>query len=232
MNKLIFIISFTVLFSILNLFAVLANDCTFETGNTTSPVLGEIDGSWRLVDENWYYYDENGQMVTNWKKINEKWYYFGADGQCMIDTVTPDGYTVNSNGEWIPDVQRVLGLELKEADISKIEIYESPYPTNTTKRVFTAHRDIVIILEALNSMQISEETTLGFAPGGVVFICIHKADGKRVLISYGSSAICFGNAIDNPVYTVINTHDFWGKLNSLDSLEYEVGRDELSAIFE
>lgn len=43
-----------------------------------------------LIDE-WYYYPTNGL-----------WYYMGADGYMVTNTVTPDGYTVNADGVWIP----------------------------------------------------------------------------------------------------------------------------------
>ncbi len=30
-------------------------------------------------------------------------YYFDSDGYCLLNTVTPDGYTVNENGAWVVD---------------------------------------------------------------------------------------------------------------------------------
>lgn len=53
----------------------------------------------------WFYFDENGKMLTGWQVIGGKWYYLntasdGSLGACLLNTTTPDGYTVNENGEW------------------------------------------------------------------------------------------------------------------------------------
>ena len=41
-------------------------------------------------------------MVTGWKEINNLWYYFdNTNGNMLVDTVTPDNYTVNANGVWV-----------------------------------------------------------------------------------------------------------------------------------
>lgn len=55
-----------------------------------------IEGSWRYV--------ENGKAVTGWKEIatadgsNKYYYYFDENGAMLVDTYTPDGYKVNSDG--------------------------------------------------------------------------------------------------------------------------------------
>ena len=67
--------------------------------------LGDTEGRWKnyadgkkYVDENgqivtsqwyrilgtWYYFDENGYMVTGWRMVNNKWYYLGNDGKMVI----------------------------------------------------------------------------------------------------------------------------------------------------
>ena len=40
-------------------------------------------------------------MRTGWILWNDVWYYCGADGAMLTDTVTPDGYTVGSDGAWV-----------------------------------------------------------------------------------------------------------------------------------
>jgi len=56
--------------------------------------------------------NDYGVMSTGWKLIDGKWYYFvpytvirnGISinmGSMLKDTVTPDGYKVDSNGAWI-----------------------------------------------------------------------------------------------------------------------------------
>ena len=78
------------------------------------------------VVSNKYFFDENGKMLTGWltdsignkyfldnsmtndmgkmsvgwKQIENSWYYFNADGTMLINAMTPDGYTIGSDGKW------------------------------------------------------------------------------------------------------------------------------------
>ena len=56
---------------------------------------------WKEIGGKWYYFNEYGYMVTGWVLWNNLWYYCGADGAMLTNTVTPDGYTVGSDGVWI-----------------------------------------------------------------------------------------------------------------------------------
>lgn len=62
---------------------------------------GDMAVGWKKVDGKWYFLDSNGNMVTGWKLIDGKWYYMTGNGDCLLNTVTPDGYTVDENGAWI-----------------------------------------------------------------------------------------------------------------------------------
>lgn len=42
-----------------------------------------------------------GKMITGWKQVSGVYYYFGSDGKMMTNGITPDGYTVGANGEWL-----------------------------------------------------------------------------------------------------------------------------------
>lgn len=53
----------------------------------------------------WYYFGADGYIVSGWQWINGKCYYLepaaGKNfGHLYENTTTPDGYTVNANGEW------------------------------------------------------------------------------------------------------------------------------------
>lgn len=50
------------------------------------------DGTW--PSGQWQWLDGNGDGI-------EECYYFNPSGYCMINTITPDGYTVNYDGAWI-----------------------------------------------------------------------------------------------------------------------------------
>ncbi|WP_367568541.1 hypothetical protein [Lacrimispora sp.] len=62
-------------------------------------------------DGNTYYLKSSsdgtqGQMLTGWQYIERAWYYLnsasdGTRGKLLVNTVTPDGYTVNEKGQWI-----------------------------------------------------------------------------------------------------------------------------------
>lgn len=64
-----------------------------------------VDGfmltGWQMVNGKWYLFGQDGSMLSGWQFINGKWYHLGADGVMLAGTVTPDGYIVNENGEWI-----------------------------------------------------------------------------------------------------------------------------------
>ena len=50
----------------------------------------------------WYYCGNTGAMATNaWVYSGGKYYYCGPDGAMWTSRRTPDGYYVDSNGEWI-----------------------------------------------------------------------------------------------------------------------------------
>ncbi|MFT8352816.1 N-acetylmuramoyl-L-alanine amidase [Clostridium saccharoperbutylacetonicum] len=73
--------------------------------------------TWKLIDSEWYLFDNDGYAVSNqWSKWNNKWYYlrdncmmakdqwlwlngecyyFYSNGVMACDTITPDGYKVD-----------------------------------------------------------------------------------------------------------------------------------------
>lgn len=65
-------------------------------------------GSQSAID--WFYFDAQGRMLTGWQWIKaadglmHRYYLHevsdGSLGHCYISTTTPDGLTVNANGEW------------------------------------------------------------------------------------------------------------------------------------
>lgn len=77
---------------------------------------GKMMTGWQKRNNYWYYLNPDltnqyaGAMLTGWVKTapNSPWYYLNngmvkniPDGAMLADTTTPDGYHVNSNGEWI-----------------------------------------------------------------------------------------------------------------------------------
>ena len=63
---------------------------------------GVMETEWLQVNGKWYYLEPSGAMkASQWFKLNEKWYYVNDSGELLVNTITPDGYKVNENGEWI-----------------------------------------------------------------------------------------------------------------------------------
>jgi len=75
-----------------------------------------VSGWYLDGDGSWYYLSENhdgsyGAMVTGWRWINGKCFFFNPVNQAtqykygamLKSTITPDGYAVNANGEWVVD---------------------------------------------------------------------------------------------------------------------------------
>ena len=76
------------------------------------PITGVMKTGW-FMDANgkWYFLStaedaSQGQMLKSWQVIDEYDYFFYEDGSLAVDTVTPDGFKVNSEG-------RVVGQDGK-----------------------------------------------------------------------------------------------------------------------
>ena len=62
---------------------------------------GKMATGWVKDNDIWYYLDSAGAMKTGWFTVSGKWYYSYSSGALAVNTTTPDGYTVNANGEWV-----------------------------------------------------------------------------------------------------------------------------------
>lgn len=62
---------------------------------------GKMATGWVKDNNTWYYLDSAGAMKTGWFTVSGKWYYAYSSGALAVNTTTPDGYTVNANGEWV-----------------------------------------------------------------------------------------------------------------------------------
>lgn len=62
---------------------------------------GAMQKGWKYVGGHWYYLDGAGAMQTGWKYVSGHWYYLNASGALLVNTTTPDGYTVNASGELV-----------------------------------------------------------------------------------------------------------------------------------
>ena len=61
-------------------------------------------GQWKQEGSTWKYQNDDGSYVTNnWQWIDGKSYCFDSNGNMYANTTTPDGYTVNADGQWTVD---------------------------------------------------------------------------------------------------------------------------------
>ena len=72
--------------------------------NTDGSDAGAYDGTitpgWHDTDAGKMYMKPDGSYVTsNWLSVDDEYYYMNENGILLTDTVTPDGYYVNSSGE-------------------------------------------------------------------------------------------------------------------------------------
>ncbi|MBR3008153.1 MAG: hypothetical protein IKH70_06085, partial [Stomatobaculum sp.] len=77
-----------------------------------------LAGDWKWNREKgkwWYLDDQNTYPVNGWEWIDGKCYRFDEEGYLYVDTVTPEGLTVNANGEWtVNGVVQEMETVLKE----------------------------------------------------------------------------------------------------------------------
>lgn len=61
-----------------------------------------LAGQWEQDGIDYKYKNDDGTYATGtWQWIDGKSYYFDGNGYMIHDTVTPDGYTVDSDGAWV-----------------------------------------------------------------------------------------------------------------------------------
>ena len=75
---------------------------------TVTMTVTAFAGTWVQDAKGWWWDNGNGTRPTNtWQWCEgdgdgvAECYYFDGNGYCLMDTTTPDGYTVNKDGAWI-----------------------------------------------------------------------------------------------------------------------------------
>ena len=79
-------------------------------------VKAEAREGWSLEDENWYYMELDGHMITGWKKLNGVWYYMNSSGQMVTGRQDINGlrYYFNQGGAMAEtDISNVISNALK-----------------------------------------------------------------------------------------------------------------------
>lgn len=73
-------------------------------------------GQWIQDTAGWKYQNDDASFhVNGWQWVENKCYYFTPEGYCLLNTTTPDGYTVDASGAWTVDgVVQVQQVEPQE----------------------------------------------------------------------------------------------------------------------
>ena len=93
---------------------------------------------WNTAKNKWWYLDDqNTYPVNGWEWIDGKCYRFDEEGYLYTDTVTPEGLTVNANGEWtvngvVQEMETVLKENPPKQETVVVETAAETQPAETT----------------------------------------------------------------------------------------------------
>ena len=66
---------------------------------------------WQKLGNKWYYFNKNGAMTTEWKRIDGKWYYFGKNGAMVKGWRRIDGtWYYFANGAMVTGWKTLSGV--------------------------------------------------------------------------------------------------------------------------
>lgn len=69
---------------------------------------------WQEISGEWYYFDSSGKMTTGWVLDSGRWYYLDAFGVMLSNTITPDGY-------WLGEDGAMIALQDSNIEVIKVE---------------------------------------------------------------------------------------------------------------
>jgi hypothetical protein len=83
---------------------------------------------WKQNATGWWYENDNGSYPADcWREINGKQYYFDSSGYLLLNTTTPDGKQVGSDGAMISNALFDLDLGDNHARFVKYELTTALY---------------------------------------------------------------------------------------------------------
>lgn len=93
-------------------------------------------GTWKQDSKGWWYQNDNASYpVSQWQWIDgnndgtAECYYFNSEGYCLINTTTPDGYTVNADGAWT--INGIIQTKTLEKESNNVPQTTQPAPAET-----------------------------------------------------------------------------------------------------
>lgn len=148
----------------------------YQEDNNSYPV-----NSWKELDGKWYYFNQDGYMVSNTWIGN---YYLGSDGAMLTNTITPDGYKVGADGAWIQDTS--LPVTEYANLINNYKEYEVNSAIEFSKDILIDHGDYY---------EIPNQTIYYWLDG---YTYDSDDNGSRFL--YSGSVYVYKNVIDTVIH--------------------------------
>ena len=101
--------------------AAVVSEFSAENGLTTRYI--KIEPEWSQIDEEWYYFNEDGRTVRGWNNIDGKRYYFDMKGIVQIGwkQIENNRYYMNSSGEMQTGWQYIGGKWYYMDDSGKMQ---------------------------------------------------------------------------------------------------------------
>lgn len=88
---------------------------------------------WEYIGNKWYYFDQNGWMITGWQKVSGSWYYMESNGARVADGwkwINNKCYYFDKNGKMAADTW----IDGSYVDVSGVWIKDKKQePENVTK---------------------------------------------------------------------------------------------------
>lgn len=201
-------------------------------------------GEWAQDESGWRYYNDDGSYEVNtWQWIDgngdgvsEK-YYFNEDGYCLINTMTPDGSIVDSNGALVVDQI----VQTQPAQIEPIPAESNPTEPIPTQAVLTQSAHTVNKKEDLIGNMILCIFLLGALIAFCFFIrlCILERERRkkgiylfRKMIHMGGlnsprGCKCIPTIYPDHLSIVCQSYEYVIKLSQINSVDYQVDWKEI-----
>lgn len=76
----------------------------------------DTPGSWVQNDGSWYFYNPDGTPCSGWIVYKGEHYCIDPVGRMYVNTITPDGYFVDAEGEWYQRKATILNQNFTAPD--------------------------------------------------------------------------------------------------------------------
>lgn len=172
-----------------------------------SSAVTSFAGQWKQDTTGWWYENDDASYLKDgWNWVDGKCYYFTPDGYCLINTTTPDGYTVDASGAWIVD-----GVVQTQAPATQTQQPISQSAILIDTLTFTPPEGFIF--------EQSDENTSSFVnQSDTIAIAI----GSQVIGDWDETQVAVGEALQKPIIELSLIAAF-GEPESSETKQYTSG---------